>query len=66
MSTDMGRGMDLLTARQHAQADTHRRQRAARRAYEGGDMTLRAIALMASCSERTLKRWIEEGGWKKS
>lgn len=40
MSTDMGRGMDLLTARQRAEADTQRRQRAARRAYEGGDMTL--------------------------
>lgn len=37
----------------------------ARRAYEGGEMTVRDIASLVGADVQAVKRWVREGGWRR-
>jgi uncharacterized protein YjcR len=60
---DKNRRAETEEARALKQADLERRRNVARRMYESG-ADKKDVAKQARCCEKTLRKWIREGGWK--
>lgn len=65
MITDTQLAAALGGAREMRAAELKRRKESARRAYEGGEMTMREICALVGADLPTLKRWKKEGQWER-
>lgn len=64
MNSTAKRNAELDQAKERKAQAVERRKATAKRAYEAGEMTLAEIGALAKVDERTLKRWIADGGWE--
>lgn len=63
MATPAHRVDDFAQARARRDEAEQTRRDAARRAWEGGEASLKEIAAAAKADPKTVKRWAMEGNW---
>lgn len=64
MATGKDRVLDLAEARSRHAADEAHRKAIAKRAWEGGEATVKEIAQAARADPKTVRKWALEENWR--